>query len=163
MGNFSPRLWQQRDLVTWRSSAADLWKHGEELRLFRSWTHPSEVTTVFQAAWWGPWVQFRRPARAISSNHPQRHPTFSLSLSLPCYNGEGFTAFDCWWASEVPHLYTPKPRTVESEGKESCYALPILVEEWRGNAMGEESTATVILFCSIARLFTGVLRSPSDH
>jgi hypothetical protein len=36
IGNFSPRLWQQRDLATWRSSVADLWKHGEELWLFRA-------------------------------------------------------------------------------------------------------------------------------
>ena len=65
--------------------------------------------------------------------------------------------------SEVPRLYTPKPRKADSEGEESCYARPISVEEWRGNGMGEESAATAILFRAIARLFTRVLRSPPDH
>jgi hypothetical protein len=63
----------------------------------------------------------------------------------------------------VPRLYTLKPRKADSEGEESCYARPISVEEWRGNGMGEESAATVILFRAIAWLFTRVLRSLSDH
>jgi hypothetical protein len=62
----------------------------------------------------------------------------------------------------VPDLY---PKAEESGFRRGGKLLrpPDLVEEWRGNGMGEESAATAILFHAIARLFTRVLRSPPDH
>jgi hypothetical protein len=52
MGNFSPWLRQLRDLATWRSSATDFWKHGEELPKPESYVARVKHVHTIHGAWW---------------------------------------------------------------------------------------------------------------